>query len=108
MPVDVADHRRLVNEQAAERVQPEPQMPDFPKVDITEYLTENEAVNNVVRRMGLYLGQLQYVLDDCKDKMPAALNEPATRGLQTRFWQHWGKAEGIKEVLVELKKQSRQ
>jgi hypothetical protein len=102
MSVDIKDFRRLNAEQQAEQpVAPEP-VP-LPSADIREFLTDNEIMNTVVHKLGVYLGQLDAAVKEATDKMPFAVNEQASRSMQIHYWKHAGIAQGVRDALTTFK-----
>jgi len=107
MGVDITDYRRQRAEQADEAPAPiRNPFADLPAEDVTEYLTENEVFNNMVRKMGVYIAQLKAVQKDCLSKFPESLNEQATRALTIQYWRHWGLEQGVRSVLLAFKQEA--
>lgn len=108
MPVEINDFRKLREQQSAESAaQREASKPVFepPKpVDLSEYRTENELLNDVLVRLEQHVANIQAVQRDCKDKLVSSLQEPVSRQIQLAYWQHQGREQGVRDVLGEIKK----
>ena len=110
MPVEVKDYRELRQKQAAQensaREAQQPQVEQPKPVDLSEYRTENELLNDVLGRLEQHVANLQAAQRDCKDKLVSSLQEPISRNIQIAYWQNQGRELGVRDVLAEIKKLS--
>jgi hypothetical protein len=110
MPVEVKDYRELRQKQAASeeasRTAQQPQVEQPKPVDLSEYRTENELVNDTLVRLEQHVANLKAVQQDAKDKLVMSLQEPISRNIQIAYWQAQGREQGVRDVLQEIKKLS--
>lgn len=106
MPVDEKQYDEFVKRQQ-ERAQGNggntTAPPAVEGADLREYMTENEHYNSIVRHMEPVIKQMLDAQDDAKARMVGALQEPAARAMQIKYWQHKGLEDGIRLVLQQMK-----
>ena len=108
MPVDIRDVREQRLREAKERgdgqtATPPPLPATAVKVDFSEYITENEFYNDLVRRCEPRAQQMLDAQNDSKDKLVGLLNDQGVRGEQVKYWIHKGIEQGLREAMLVIK-----